>query len=283
MDNTTRRLFIRNSALGIFGLSATQAFGGTHLSSGQSSLVEDPLFYRFPALADTLVAEVVGAAHGRFDTVKELVSKQPELARACWDWGFGDFESALGAASHMGRRDIAEFLMEHGARPDLFTYAMLGDLKALQAMIEAVPGIQKIAGPHGITLLQHAKNRLRRKDVSSEDIKKVNEVIAYLEELGDADLVAESLEMAEKEGEFYSGDFRFGPNEDEILEVTLNRRKMLSLGRKGTFGRPLRKTGDHLFGAYGSPSVKISFEVTVGHVASLTIHEPMPLIKATKI
>jgi hypothetical protein len=35
-----------------------------------------------------------------------------QLARAAWDWGFGDWETALGAASHMGSRPI---------RPDQFT------------------------------------------------------------------------------------------------------------------------------------------------------------------
>jgi len=43
----------------------------------------------------------------------------------------------LGAASHMGRRDIAEILIEHGARSNLFTSTMLGHLEAVRAYIKA--------------------------------------------------------------------------------------------------------------------------------------------------
>jgi hypothetical protein len=85
-----------------------------------------------------LASGIVGASHGNFDKVKELVNSRPELAGASWDWGFGDWETALGAASHVGRRDIAEFLMSHGARPDIFTYTMMGMLKSVQEIIETV-------------------------------------------------------------------------------------------------------------------------------------------------
>ena len=63
----------------------------------------------FPSTDPDLVSGVVGAAHTDLDAVVDLVTTHPHLARATLDWGFGDWESALGAASHMGRRDIAEF------------------------------------------------------------------------------------------------------------------------------------------------------------------------------
>ena len=81
-----------------------------------------------PAIEASLIQQFVGNAHGDLDRVKELLSQEPALINACWDWGGGDFETALGAASHMGRRDIAEFLLENGARLDLFAAAMLGKL-----------------------------------------------------------------------------------------------------------------------------------------------------------
>ena len=93
----------------------------------------DNVFHRYPSVDDKIVAEVVGVSHFNLERVKELVTHRPELARATWDWAFGDWETALGAASHVGRRDIAEFLMEHGARPDIFTYAMLGAFDAVKA------------------------------------------------------------------------------------------------------------------------------------------------------
>src|SRR5438128_475472 len=58
------------------------------------------------------VEAMVAKAHGDLDAVRELLDSEPSLANAAWDWGGGDWESALGAAAHMGRRDIAEPLLE---------------------------------------------------------------------------------------------------------------------------------------------------------------------------
>src|SRR5579872_1056565 len=80
------------------------------------------------SLEPSLVQRFVGVAHGDLDCVKELLSEEPRLTNACWDWGGGDFETALGASAHMGRRDIAELLLSHGARMDIFAAAMLGHL-----------------------------------------------------------------------------------------------------------------------------------------------------------
>ena len=164
MGNATqqRRQFIRSSAFGLIGITA---FGSAqHVLANTRKINEPgPLFYRYPSMDDATVSGIVGASHGNFDKVKQMVAARPELAGAAWDWGFGDWETALGAASHVGRRDIAEFLISHGARPDIFTYAMMGMLKSVQEIVENVPGIQSHPGPHGITLLQHAKNRLEDK------------------------------------------------------------------------------------------------------------------------
>lgn len=53
------------------------------------------------ALQASLVQEFVGVAHGDLNRVQELLGQEPGLIHACWDWGGGDFESALGAAAHM--------------------------------------------------------------------------------------------------------------------------------------------------------------------------------------
>jgi hypothetical protein len=110
-----------------------------------------------PAIEASLVQQFVGNAHGDLDRVKELLAQEPALINACWDWGGGDFETALGAASHMGRRDIAEFLLENGARLDLFAAAMLGKLEIVRVTLEAFPEAIRIPGPHGIPLIAHAK------------------------------------------------------------------------------------------------------------------------------
>jgi hypothetical protein len=110
-----------------------------------------------PAIEASLVQQFVGNAHGDLDRVKELLSQEPGLINACWDWGGGDFETGLGAAAHMGRKDIAEFLLENGARLDLFAVTMLGKLEVVRAALTAFPEAIRTPGPHGIPLIAHAK------------------------------------------------------------------------------------------------------------------------------
>lgn len=105
----------------------------------------------------SLVEDFVRNAHSDLDKVKELLSQEPNLVNASWDWGGGDWETGLGAAAHMGRRDIAEFLLANGARLDIFAAAMLGKLDIVKALLASYPEMKKAAGPHGIPLLAHAK------------------------------------------------------------------------------------------------------------------------------
>jgi hypothetical protein len=104
-----------------------------------------------------LVAEFVLKAHGDLGVVKQLVEREPAIVNAAWDWGGGDWETALGAAAHVGRRDIAEYLLEHGARMDVFAAAMLGEVEIVRAMLDAHPGLRDARGPHGIPLRAHAE------------------------------------------------------------------------------------------------------------------------------
>jgi hypothetical protein len=109
------------------------------------------------ALPPDPVRDVVGASHRDLNRVKELVEATPLLVNACWDWGGGDFETALQAAAHTGRREIALYLIERGARPDLFAAAMLGQLEVVQAAVAARAETVNLIGPHGFTLLHCAQ------------------------------------------------------------------------------------------------------------------------------
>jgi hypothetical protein len=109
------------------------------------------------ALELTLVQDFVGKAHADLDGVKQLLAQERALINSAWDWGGGDWETGLGAAAHMGRRDIAEFLLENGARLDLFAATMLGNLDIVKATLETYPAAIDIPGPHGIPLLAHAQ------------------------------------------------------------------------------------------------------------------------------
>jgi hypothetical protein len=109
-----------------------------------------------PALEASLVQEFVSKSHADLDGIKELLIQEPALINSSWDWGGGDWETGLGAAAHMGRSDIANYLLENGARLDLFASAMLGKLEIVRATLEAYPDSINIPGPHGIPLLAHA-------------------------------------------------------------------------------------------------------------------------------
>ncbi len=104
-----------------------------------------------------LVREFVGASHRDLDKVKALLEETPALLHATYDWGGGDFETALGAASHVGHRELAGYLLGQGARMNLFTAAMLGNLALVQFIIREYPQQLYTKGPHGLSLMHHAK------------------------------------------------------------------------------------------------------------------------------
>lgn len=281
----TRRSLIKSSVLGIAGTSISSLGFGNSVSKGTNDDVElgAKPHYGYPSLLDEEVNDVVGASHANFDRVKELVTKRPELAKASWDWGFGDFESALGAASHTGRRDIAMYLMSNGARANIFTYAMLGAYEAVKGMIEFSPGIQKNLGPHGISLLQHAKTGQRMEDtMSKENIAALKKLISYLESLGNAD-GEQYEEMADGEKKAYLGDYRYGEGEGEGFTIRLNMRNFISLGRLGAFGGALYKIGENKFFYNGAPSTIVSFQFEKENTKSLTITDPDRVIVARKV
>lgn len=110
-----------------------------------------------PPIPPDEVKAFVRDAHSDFTAVRAHLARQPALLNAAWDWGAGDYETAIGAAGHMGRRDIAEFLIEQGARVDVFVAAMLGNLAVVRDTLTAWPALARSKGPHGISLLRHAQ------------------------------------------------------------------------------------------------------------------------------
>jgi len=143
----SRRTFIRQTSL----------LAATPLSFMNFNTQSSPNQERPAPISSELVLDFVRNAHNNLARVKELLEKEPSLLNATWDWGKGDYESALGAAGHMGLVDMAEFLISKGARMDIFVSAMLGRLDIVKPMIEAYPSVKTSRGPHGITLLLHAE------------------------------------------------------------------------------------------------------------------------------
>ena len=236
-----------------------------------SATSEDSLWSTFPSQDPERVYQTVLFAHSDIDKVRELVEASPALANAAIDWGFGDWETAIGAASHMGRRDMAELLLAHGARPDIFTYAMMGNLSAVKALVEALPGVQTTPGPHGITLLAHAR-------VGGEQAASV---VDYLESLGDADPRQESAPLP-LPAEAYVGEYAWSDAAGDRLEVQ-ERRGQLALRRGEGFGRTLFHLGGHEFHPGGARSVRVRFEVADDQVRALAILDPQVIVRARRV
>ena len=272
MDPISRRACLAGSAsvlaaLGLTSVVARPARAAT-ISPDAGA---DP---DFPAQSAQLVREMVGASHGNEARVRELLKQAPRLANASWDWGFGDWETALGAASHVGNRSIASLLIDHGARPDLFTLAMLGHLDALRAAIEAAPGIERTKGPHGITLMRHAR----------AGGEQAATVVEYLASLPGSDLPYESIPLDESARDRYLGNYRYGPGDTEIIEIRYQQKQaVLSLSRAGDSWRGLTHLGDHTFHPVGAPEVRVRFTLNSSIAAGLVITAPMPLAEASRI
>jgi len=278
----SRRALVKSSVFGILAASIPNISYANRMFEPHDEAKSKNLSNRYPAISDEIVSEVVGKSHFDFDRVKELVDVRPELSRATWDWGFGDWESAVEAASHVGRRDIVEYLLSKGAKANIFTFAMLGAYETVKAMIEFYYGIQKNYGPHGISLLAHAKVGLRMQDkMSDNQISNSKRLIGYLENLGDAD--GNSFEELTVEKEKFLGDYKYGEGDHEGFSVKINMQNMLSLGAIGKFGGGLFKVKDYEFRYNKFPTVSISFQLENNNVVSLTVKEPDLILVAKKV
>ena len=220
----------------------------------------------FPSHPPALAREMVTVAHGNAVRVRELLAARPALANAAWEWGFGDWETALGAASHMGRRDIAEVLLAHGAPPTLFSAAMLGQMEVVKAVIAARPGVERTLGPHSISLLSHAR-------AGGEPAA---EVVRFLQQLGNAGgLSAEDI--SEEELAKLTGEYIFGNGPDDWIAIS-QKGKQLMFTRKGADSRPLHHAGGRAFRPAGASAVRIQF----GEPSVMTVHDGDLVVKASR-
>ena len=280
-----RRTALNAYSLTFLGLSLPgYALTGSHSFWSDRLPNDQNIPKHFPNIDPEIIAEVVGKSHFDLDRVKELVKKRPELSRSVWEWRFGDFESAIGAASHVGRRDIAMYLISKGARPTLFTFAMLGSFAVIKSAVATLPGIQQSTGPHGISLLDHAYAGERMKDqMTTNEINDLKLTIDYLESLGDAG-GKQYLDVNSEEQQKYLGDYKYGNGEQEGFTIAINMRQLLSLGPIGGFGGALYKIGDNKFTYNGTPSVIITFEKHDDDtIKSLTLSEPGLTLIAEKV
>lgn len=157
-----RKLFVRTLAAGTagFGLIQNNILAQT-----------DP---KPAALVPEKVRDFVGACHRDLNKVKTLLAESTNLIYGSWDWGGGDFESGIEAAGHVGRKDIAAFLMEKGARTNIFLMTMLGETAWIKSYLQRYPAHLTMRGPHGFSLLHHA----------NQGGEEARELVDYLQSLG---------------------------------------------------------------------------------------------------
>jgi hypothetical protein len=250
-------IWSRRSLLGLFTFAAPilgwprgKDVLGSEPANERGSQI--PVSDIFPTQPPELAREMVTVAHFDLGRVKELVEARPSLARAAWDWGFGDWESPLGGASHMGNRAIAEYLISKGAVPSLFSAAMLGQLEIVKAFVAVQPGIQRTRGPHSISLLAHAK-------AGGEAARPV---FAFLQALGGADAEPQAP-VSEEDAAALAGTFLFGSGANQRIDVTAEHGQVIWT-RTGSMGRPLFPLGNRAFYPWGAAAVRIRFDETAG-------------------
>ena len=226
--------------------------------------------YGFPSHPPELAREMVGVSHGNVARVKELLAGRPALANASWDWGYGDWESALGAASHVGNREIAGLLLEAGARPSIFSAAMLGQLDVVKEFVVASPGIQKTRGPHGINLMSHAKAG----GAAAAD------VVKYLESVGGADARYTNEPLPEDEAAAIVGTYVFGTDPTERFTVSMGK-QALEIQRQGAATRGLLHQGARVFHPVGAPAVRLRF-ASGARAATMTIEDGPVVVTASR-
>jgi hypothetical protein len=104
-----------------------------------------------------IVKEFVTVAHGNFQRTQEMLENDNLLLHVSNDWGGGDYESAIEACGHTGNKEIANYLLGKGARYNTYLACMLGHIDTVKNVLSFSPGLLNSKGPHGFTMLHHAK------------------------------------------------------------------------------------------------------------------------------
>jgi hypothetical protein len=144
-------------------------------------------------------------------------------------------------------------------------------------MVNANPHAERIRGPHGISLLSHAKM----------GCDAAHPVFDFLQSLGDADTDT-TAPLSDSDIIALTGTYVFGLSANQRIEVTVERREgvssmysPLTWTRKGTMGRPLVHVGDRAFYPAGAPSVRIQFAVE-GTSVTMTVRDSEVVLVAQR-
>jgi hypothetical protein len=263
MNTLSRRCFLASAPVGVVGVAGLAA-------TQPASILDDTVLETYPGTPGDRASEFVAASHGRTDRVREMLAEDAGLAKAAWDWGFGDWESAIEAASHTGQIEIIELLIAHGARPTVFTLATLDAIDSVRPALESIPNIDNLEGPHSISLYRHA------------ELGKADRVLDYLQNRGitDTNPFATERESAEK----YFGTYAWSDeSEDRFLVDWSERISSLRIKRPKKVARNLIPLGDHAFSPAGARHVKLRFEMSMNSISKLIIPWAGMTLEANRI
>ncbi|HEY1575758.1 MAG TPA: hypothetical protein VGF82_01625 [Terracidiphilus sp.] len=144
-------------------------------------------------------------------------------------------------------------------------------------VVAAQPHVQRIRGPHSISLLAHAK--------AGGDAARP--IFEFLQSLGDAD-AEPPVPLSDNEIAALAGTYVFGLGVSQQIELTVDQRQgvpsmysPLTWTRTGTIGRPLVYLGDRAFYPAGAPSVRVRFAVDKGSVV-MTVSDPELVLAARR-
>jgi hypothetical protein len=149
---------------------------------------------------------------------------------------------------------------------------MMGQLDAVKAFVAARPGIQKTYGPHGITLMSHAK-------AGGPDAAAV---VQFLAGLGDADTPLATQPLPAEDRDALVGKYVYGQGARDFFTIDVQQDR-LGLDRPNSPARRfLMHTGNLIFFPTGVPTVKIAFAREGGKVTQLTVANPGLMLTAKR-
>jgi hypothetical protein len=141
----------------------------------------------------------------------------------------------------------------------------------VKAFVAASPGIQRTLGPHGITLLAHAR----------AGGAAAVEVVRFLDGLGDADRRPPSQPLSASDRDAVVGEYGFGAGPRDYFVVDV-RNDQLGLERPGQTRRFLIHTGGLVFFPSGVPSVRVAFARAGARADQVTIADPDVFLTAKR-
>ena len=159
----------------------------------------------------------------------------------------------------------------------MFSAAMMGQLDVVKAFIAARPGVQRTLGPHGLTLMWHAKQG--GPDAAA--------VVQYLTAVGDADVPPPTLPLAVPDRDALVGTYTYGSGPRDYFTIEVRRdmlgREQLTIERSGAPSRQnLYHLGNLVFFPTGVPSAKVAFAREGAKITQLTVADPNVMLTARR-